>query len=158
MTQNMGIGDIGKPHILFVRDFRFVLKGKYLSESFNKAVQVDYANKELTVSIYEVCEKPTGEIHAHTWADKLESGEYKDEELHLTTYDGCGNELYSRCFQGLKIVKRKNGFDYSSSEAACHVVSLSFEKYEKKPTTDRVHQTMAVEASVDHLNARMFTR
>jgi hypothetical protein len=54
----MGIGDLGKPEMVFVRRFRFTLKGKYLSEMFNKAVEIDYHARKLYVFIIEVYEGP----------------------------------------------------------------------------------------------------
>ncbi len=160
MPQQMGLGDLGKPDMIFVREFRWILKGKYLSEMFNKTVGVDYYNRRLLVSIYEVYESATEaqgkKTHAHAWADRLESGEWNDEELVLITFDGCGNELYAKRFSGLEVKGRQNKFDYSSSEAAAHEVLLSYKSCEDVNTTKDVHPTKPKKAQIDHLNARLF--
>jgi len=151
----MGMGDLGKPEMVFVRKFRWTLKGKYLSEMFNKSVGINYYHKHLTIGIIEVYEKGgSDKTHAHAWAELLESGEC-DEELVFTTFDGCGKELYAKKFSGLKIKNRYNRFDYSDNEEAVHEVSVSYDSCEDVPTTEEVHPTESREVWVDHLNAKM---
>ena len=153
MSQQMGIGELGNPSTVFVREFRFIIKGKYLSESFNKSVSFDYTGKRIFLQIYEVCKE--GEIHAHTWADGVENGQYQDEELQLITFDGSGEELYSKKFYNLKVVHRRTRFDYSSNEVGTHEVILSYEKYENVPVESTIHKTQPRKTHIDHLNARM---
>ncbi len=154
ITHKMGIGKMGEKDIKFVRKFRFVLVGKYLNEWYNKTFYVNYTTKTITLSAYETVDESG--IHIHNWADNMENGKYHDEELTLTTYDGCGHEIYKRHFSGLKLLSRENDFDYSLSDVACHLVQLTYEKCDILPVTKDVHPTTKREAEVDHLNAKLF--
>jgi hypothetical protein len=152
--QNMGLGKLGNPDLTFVRKFRWTLKGKYLNEWYNKSVNLDYSIKLLTFSTYEVYEKD-GKIAIHEWADRMESGEYQDEELLFVTYDGCGNELYARKFTGLKVTNRNNHFDYADSDASMHRVVVTYDQCEVIPVTDQKHfPVIDKETEINFLNSK----
>lgn len=154
MPRNMGIGKLGESHLVFVRKFRWTLKGKYLTEWYNKSVNIDYSVKFLTLSTYEIYDK-NGAVAIHEWADRMESGEYQDEELLFITYDGCGNELYARKFTGLKVTNRSNHFDYTDSDVSMHRVVITFEKCEIIPVTDEKHfPVVTKETEINFLNAK----
>ena len=156
MTKNMGLGVLGERGLSFVRKFRYTLSGNHLSEWFNKESWIDYKKKIISLVAYEAIKDRKIEIH--DWADAMEKGEYPDETLVLTTYNGCGKELYKKRFSELKIEGRKSDFDYSSSDVACTILEISYKECVNEAVTDHVHATEPKETSVDHLNARMFVQ
>lgn len=129
MAINMGLGKLGDPSLVFVRKFRFLLKGNYLDKNFVNKVSVDYQNKTLSFSYYEVYEKIspfTTEIPIHKWGKLMEENPTK-EQLTLTKYDGCGNELYKEVFSGLKVLGQKSDSAYADSDASTRDFVLSYE-------------------------------
>ncbi len=135
MGANMGIGNLGLPGLVFVRQYRFLISGEHLGDDFNFSVHIDYVKKIIKIAAYEVIDD--GVIPIHEWADGMEAGKYLDETLLLVTLDGCGKELYRRRFWGLDITGRENAFNYSSSDVTTHEVTLRYEGCEKEATQDR---------------------
>ena len=134
--RNMGLGELGRPDLTFARSFRFTLESKLVShlESFVKVVKPKFVDKTLYFEVYEVSVKYDGVVfceQVYDWVNSM----YKetDEELTLTTYDGCGNSLYEFKFYGLKTIKHDfNDFDYSSSDVLMQKVLLSYDKVVRK--------------------------
>lgn len=147
MAQNMGIGKLGNPHLIFVRKFRFTLKGKYLEESYNTDVEINYSKKTISFATYEVF--VNNEIPIHVWADSIESQQHEDEELILTTFNGIGESLYAKKFTGLKITDRSNKFDYSDNDVSKYHIILTYENCEKIPVKEK-------EIELNFLNSKIF--
>ena len=130
-TQDMGIGLLGRPDLLFVRKFRWTLEGTSLPESFAINVKIDYFNKTLTFSYYDVVLGNQG-MHALKWASKVANRENPKEELVFKTFDGLGRVLYQVVFSDLRIVGHTSDFDYSSSEAATQNIIVNFRQADAK--------------------------
>lgn len=159
MTQQMGIGPLGNPEIIFVRKFRFILEGKYLQGQWNKAVDVQWTNHTIIIRAYEVI--VDGIVPIHEWADAMEKGKYLDEELTLTTYSGVGEPLYCYKFTNPHIFNRENNYDYSVSDECNHEVHLSYETCEKIPVKNDskwVEPKNVEELEVNHLNAKIWVK
>lgn len=159
--KTMSIGPVGDPSITFVREFRFTLAGEHLSEAFNTSVDVDWGNKTINLAAYEAI-TPQG-IHIHNWCDAMERGEYPDETLVLTTYDGCGKALYQFHFKKLVVRGRRNSFDYANSEVSLHRVNISFEESVKEITNLSCDRDPTIKddrplAEINHLNAKCWTK
>lgn len=154
----MGLGELGGPDMRFVRKFRFLISGDHLSNLFIFSAHISWIGKKIQLTVYEAYKDGNG-IEIHNWADAMEENKYPDESMILTTLDGCGMEIYKRKFSGLKILERENNFDYSDSDISTHIVTLSYEKYEKLPVDTEIKTEMKKEplAQVDHLNGRMWT-
>lgn len=170
----MGLGDLGKNSVVFVREFRFLLESELYPKlsSWITSVSESRLKRELVISGYEAIDDE-GHIHVHNWADILENNCY--DRLKLIHYDGCGIPLYSREYYGVSIVDRKNKFNCASGEVSIHEVTVNYssaktEKYftglKKDPATKVVDcqnthpmppMSMEIdEAEVHHLNACAF--
>jgi len=119
--------------LVFCREFRFTLSGKHLKEHFVKNVKMDLFNKQLNVQIYQVFDGP--DVPAIVWLDKMKETDW-DEELVLTTYDGCGSELYQYKFKGITLKAHTVDYDYSSSKEAVDSLLLGFREYERERLAD----------------------
>lgn len=126
MSQNMSLGKLGEPNLIFVRQFRFILQSEHLSESFNHSVKIDWLNKKITFWTYEVVLE--GKIPIHEWVTEMQQGKYPEEILTLRTFDGLGNEIYQRSFHNLKISAGESNFNYEKSDVVLCEVNISFEK------------------------------
>ena len=156
-NNDMGLGELANPNLIFVRQFRFLISSEHLSDSYNFAVHINWTEKVLTLDAYEVI--VGGSVPIHNWADAMERGDYPDESLGFVTLDGCGNELYRYKFSDLKITGRENYFIYEKSDVSMHKVTLSFGKSEKMSVTSDPHKIMKdmTLAEVNHLNAKGWT-
>lgn len=156
--QLMGIGKLGNPNLIFARQFRWTLKGKYLQDHWNKSVNIQYTDKTINLSAYEVFMED-GTIPIHVWAEGMEKGEFKDESLILTTFDGCGYPLYAYKFIGIKLKSRHSDFDYRSSDVSYHKITLTFDKYRKHQSTESYFPLKKEEkAEVNFLNAKTWVK
>lgn len=157
--KNMGLGSLGRPDIIFLRKFRFTLEGEHLKEDYNYSVRVDWFRQIIKFSAYEVFTPEEG-IHIWNWADAMQKGEFPKETLTLKAYDGCGAVLFAKKFSGLEIISRENNFDYSSSEAVMHELTLQYQAVTNLKTGD-VEKPAAVEEvplQVNHLNERIWVK
>lgn len=121
--KDMGMGELGKPSLIFARKFRWTLEGQNLPQHFFKAVKIDYKNKKIDFEYYDVKDGKIG-FHAHDWAEQL--SKLPEETLLLKTYDGCGNCLYAIEFLNLKLLEHKNDFDYAVSDPSESKISVSY--------------------------------
>lgn len=123
---NMGIGDLGKPETVFSRKFRWTLGSANLPPEFMKHAKFDYVNKTIELSYYDIICAEQG-MHALVWADNIP----RNEELVFTSYDGCGNPLYTLAFSGLTLLSHEADFDYESSEPAVTVLTVRYDTIQK---------------------------
>lgn len=138
---NMGIGPIGHSDTIFVREFRWTLESEstegnfHLPPYFIKKVEVDFGCKTLNIECYEAVIKGQDDIDILKWLDDMSNEEKSSNEqiwLLLTTYDGCGNPIYSYQFHNPKIVGRKTKYDYASSEASTQKICVQYSNYDRK--------------------------
>jgi hypothetical protein len=158
MEHNMGLGELGKPELVFARRFRFILKAEHLKEDFVHSLEVDLKEKLIVVNIYEIIED-NNTINAHEWADNMQEGNYPDETLTLLVLDGAGNELYTRKFYDLKLIGRKNWFDYDKSDASLTELLLYYKRAEYTGPTDvkhKWHENVETTTEINHLNTKMW--
>lgn len=152
---NMGIGELGEPGLVFIRQFRFLIDSQHLSSAFNHSVHIDWSNKMIRLTVYEVFKD--GVIPVHQWADAMEKGEYPNESFNLMTLDGCGNEIYKKRFTGLTIRNRSNEFSYEKSDVSFHTMLISYDECHDEPTsknkTTEIKKTNDA-APINHLNAK----
>lgn len=121
VRKNMGIGKIGSPEAVFVRQFRWTLKGTNLEEDFLKRVKFNFKSQRIKIEVYEVVIK-NEDINIHTWLEK----DLSKEQLVFTTYDGCGVPLYSYIFTDLDIQADTASFDYASSAESTRKITLKY--------------------------------
>src|SRR6516162_5035734 len=117
MEHDMGLGELGRPELVFARRFRFIVNAEHLKGDFVHSIELDLKEKLIVINIYEIVED-NDKINAHEWADNMQEENYPGETLTLLVLDGAGSELYSRKFSRLKVVGRKNWFDYDKSDAS----------------------------------------
>ncbi len=161
MTQDMGLGELEKSSLVFARKFRFNLAGDHLDSIFTSAVEVDYTDKLITIKLMELVDISVDKtaIVAHQWADAMEQKAYPEEVLTLTTYDGCGNELYRNTFHQLTLIGRKNKYDYKDNEV-CEtelVISYRYRNYERgRNETHKCMENPNIDRTteINHLNAK----
>lgn len=123
----MGIGELGSPLVVLVRQFRWTLRGLLLNEFFVRKVHFDFKNKKMNIEAMEaVCNGQ--DINIHQWLE----ADLSREILDFTTYDGCGVPLYTHTFSGLEVIEDSADFDYASSEVSIRKVSLLYKKVERK--------------------------
>jgi len=130
----MGIGEIGRPNVIFPRAFRFLLKSKCLPrlEHFVVKVKPHFTGGTLTLEVYEIIDETDFAQSLHDWIFDLASEKLSDE-LTLTTYDGCGSPLYEMKFTGIKVLDHQlSGFDYSISDTSNQQLLLSFDTVVRK--------------------------
>lgn len=125
---NMGIGKLGNSSLIFVRQFRFNLKGEHLDENCVKGCSFDLVTKTITIDGYEWFEK-NGDVPIETWANGMQTGQWPTETLTLVTYDGCGEPIYEYVFETLTLQNRQLKFDYSTSDESTQKIVLSFKKH-----------------------------
>lgn len=119
--QNMGLGKLGDPTIVFVRQFRWTLGSKILDEHFIKNAKFDFKNQKVYFEAYEIVHKNA--INIHDW---LES-DLSKETLFFTTYDGCGVPIYTYELSNLSIESDTAVYDYSKSDEVTRMVTVSYE-------------------------------
>lgn len=155
MSHSMGLGKLAKPEIVFVRKFRFILGSVNFDPHCIYSLEIDWTAKSILISAYEYI--LDGLIPIHEWADAMEAGNYPEETLTLITVDGCGLELYRRVFKGLKIQRRKNTFNYNTSDVSTHDIILTYDEMEKQAVQEEKHETSEPkEVEINHLNAKTF--
>lgn len=127
-NRSMGIGELGEPTTVFVRTFRWTLRGKRLQEYYMKKVSFDYAAGLVHAEAYEVVTPDGQDIGVQAWLE----GDLRDEELVFTTFDGCGRELYEYRLSGLTLLKDTAEFDYATSDAATRKFTLKYTSTKRK--------------------------
>lgn len=143
--QPMGLGQLGYSNVVFARKFRWTLEATHLESFFQKSVKIDYLNKTIKFSSYQVYDtQGEGQPKSDSliWAERLRNGMYHsdDEEMKFCTYDGCGNCLERTLFSGLKIIElQQDECDYESSDPCLMRVTVQYEdvaygKGDKDPT------------------------
>lgn len=134
--RSMGIGELGRQDLTFARSFRFLLSSKLVKplENFIKFVKPNFIDKTLYFEVYEVIIKYDGIVFCEQVYDWVNSMYNEiDEELTLTTFDGCGVPLYEFKFYGLKTKQHDfSDFDYSVSDVLCQKILLSYDKLVRK--------------------------
>lgn len=125
----MGIGKIGRPNTVFVRNFRWTLQGTNISEHYMKCVKFDYCKHEIEFECYEIVAGDSEDIEIQQW---LENTDFSTEIMTFTTYDGCGISLYEYKFNDLKLLSDTSDFDYANSDASTRKVKIHYESYERK--------------------------
>ena len=143
--------NILNPEYIFVRKFRWTLEAEDFTGHFVKKAHVDYRHKTITVHLYQIHDGK--KVECFEWIDTIPPahalwhGENPDEQLSqgkhltLTTYDGCGNALYSVDFYNVKLSGEETDFDYAVSDEAVEIVYLSFERHERKVHQKKDRQT-----------------
>lgn len=121
---NMGLGLLSSPELIFVRQFRFTLGNEYLNENFVKSVNFDFKNQTMNIEIYEVYHNE--KINIHEWLAR----DLSKEKLIFTTYDGCGNVLYRYIFVIDQLLSSTAAFDMESNEVSIRKMCLQFSSYE----------------------------
>jgi hypothetical protein len=158
MEHDMGLGELGRPELVFARRFRFIVNAEHLKGDFVHSIELDLKEKLIVINIYEIVED-NDKINAHEWADNMQEENYPGETLTLLVLDGAGSELYSRKFSRLKVVGRKNWFDYDKSDASLTEVMLSYKMAEYTGPTDvkhKWHENMEKTTEINHLNTKMW--
>ncbi len=118
----MGLGKIGKVKIWpCVFRFKLFSKQEELVNAFTQTVEFNLKQNTIELTIAEGGD----DERIYDWIKYmvLDNG---IDELALTTYDGCGQPLYSIQFQGVKATNHKLRFDYSVSDITKHQLNLSF--------------------------------
>lgn len=152
---------------VFVRKFRWTLNSKqldekFLSEIYFQSVDISYApSKLIHLRAVEFINKEQ-DAPIFEWLLNIKD----DEELTLTTYDGCGCPIYEQIFTGMALVNMDNSFDYSISECSTIEAVLSFKdvnrRFVYKPELEST-KTLGVtqnaeveEIELCFLNSKMF--
>lgn len=130
--QPMGIGELGKPDLVFSRKFRWTLRGTRLPEHFAKTVSFDFVKRQLSFTYYDICHVGKDGMHALVWVDLIERHQVPHEFLVFTTFDGCGSPLYRLAFFDLKILEHSSDFDYASSEESCQHITVGYQHCSKE--------------------------
>ena len=126
----MGIGKLGDPSVIFVRQFRWTLESDSLEPDWNKSIDIDYQNKLIKFEAYEVFVDGTVPILA--WCDHMMEKHRNVECLFLSTFDGCGELLYQCNFFNVKIVSQNSSFNYESSKESVQQITVSYESMKRK--------------------------
>lgn len=111
--------------LIFVRKYRFVLNGASLPQEFVQNVDVNFIKKTLKVELYGVYDN--GIFTCHDWLERFEDGlDELNEDFVLTTYDGCGKELFKYVFSMPRLEDKTENFDYCDSETTTLTAVFSF--------------------------------
>jgi hypothetical protein len=119
---NMGLGQLADPQLIFVRKFRWTMKSNILQEHFVKRVDFDFAKQIINMEVMEVVCQNADDINVQQW---LESP-LANDTLVFTTYDGCGNALYQYEMSGLQLLSDWASFDYCLSDESSRKVGLYY--------------------------------
>lgn len=135
-NRSMGIGKLGTAETVFVRKFRWTLSSEKLSEHFMKEARINFKKKTIHFKCYEaILRSEDPEIEIQDW---LELPNHKDEIMTFTTYDGCGQEIYTMKFKGIEVISDEAGFDYADSDASVREVTVSWDSYKREISKDIV--------------------
>lgn len=131
--RDMGMKDhpINNKEIVFPRSFRFTFHPESNNDLHWRVtkVNVDYVSRRIALALYEL-----DDLSTHEWLTYL-LGKKAKETVTIRTYDGCGNELYSLKFKNIKLESHYVPYNYASSEAVTHRITLTFDGVEAiKPT------------------------
>ena len=148
VRENMGIGPVGvgDPNVVFVRKFRWTLSCPSSSEYWMQSVAFDWLTKRIKCSAFEVW-LPPGVVPIIDWLENF--AKHKKKPVVFTTWDGCGQELYSYEFEGLRLESNESSFDYSSSDVSTRTFTLSYDKVKVK-VAKRVPKELKIECVVDN--------
>lgn len=130
MQLSMSMPDI--QNTVFVKKCRWTLHGTNLpkiGEYFFSSFHFTYPNT-IQISAYETIYQNTDGTWSDSpiveWLEKL--SERPDEELILSTCDGCGNIIYQTVYNNLILNTSSINFDYSSSEVSTINFTLTCSK------------------------------
>ncbi len=142
-NRNMGIGEIGRTDLTIVRQFRWTFGNELLTEHFMKSVNFDFVNQIIHFESYEIAENGK-DIGVQKWIEERSW----DETLVFTTYDGCGQALYTYKFSETQIISDSSSFDYESSEASVRKISVKYVSIERefhlKETVNEINEEHSV--------------
>jgi hypothetical protein len=137
--EDMGLGKMASPDMVFARTFRWTLQCKHFREEVVKSVKINHRNRELAVELYDMTFEGS-EFQALKWLTQvLNQTPHQDSDLLLTTYDGCGNPLYGMKFRGIYLLEHQMDLDYEISEVITQKAVLGYTfcgiGYHEKPKT-----------------------
>jgi hypothetical protein len=133
-NQPMGLGPIGAPDTIFVRKFRWTLKGDHLSEYFVTKVAFDFVAKVIDIGVLEAVLPNDTDIEAVRWLEHP----WDKETLTFCTFDGCGVPIYDYVFSGLTLTSDTADFDYSSSDPSIRKIKIKYDKCVRNSRLNRV--------------------
>lgn len=126
----MGMGILGDPGLIFARQFRVIFAPDGIPKEFIKDVSIDYFNKIINLSVYDVAYKDSG-FHAFKWVDDLEKG--INNHAKMTYYDGCGTALFEMDFYEIEVTEFKEDcLKSDSSDVSTPKLSLKYKNSEKR--------------------------
>lgn len=123
---------IASPDTVFVRKFRWIVSADHFSETaVFRSVKVSCLKKQIELNAHEIIIKKDNQwedISIFHWLKHITP----EEKLTFTTYDGCGQPLYSCVYSGLELLGADMSFDYGSSDVSTLDIVLSYKEVERK--------------------------
>lgn len=117
--------------IIPILTYRYALSNKDGNiESFVKSCNIDFINKTLNISLYEVIYK--GEMLVNEWLLNI-----SQENLILTVFDKFRNPIYKCTFSGLILLSDKSYFDYDKTDISTRDIILSYKSITKEYLYDK---------------------
>ena len=126
----------GVSDIRLVRKNLWSLSGDNVKSEWFSSLQIDYTSKKLTLGLFQFITPDLDDPHlsfveSAEWAEQY-AKEFRQQDLTLTTTDAEEEPVYQVRFEGCKIVKRTDSFDYNSTDPAIHKIEMTFEAAKKR--------------------------
>jgi hypothetical protein len=134
--KNMGVGKLGDPDSLFIRECRWTLESNTLDQHYAKKVDFDFCNGKVYVEVMELVFPGDDSMQVHDWIDSLKDNQ---QSVVFTTYDGCGNPIYRYTLSKLAVYEDRASFDYASSEVASRKLLLHYGTLKREFLLKRKH-------------------
>ncbi len=122
----MGMGKLGSPDVILVREFRWILEAPGLDKSFIQRVEFDFVHHTVKLSALEAVMRGEKEIQLQTWLEKPTG------PMVFTTCDGCGERIYRYELDNLEKMADTIVFDYTSSLPASRKVTIFYGSIKKE--------------------------
>lgn len=122
----------GVSDIRLVRKNRWTLSGDDVKPEWLSSLQIDYTSKKLTLGLFQFITPDLDDPHLSVVESTVWAERNVVQDLTLTITNAEGEPVCQVRFEGCKIVKRTDSFNYDSIDPAIHKVEMTFEKAQKR--------------------------
>lgn len=132
-TTNMQGHPVHSPNIIIPRTFRWTLTNENHADIhwWMKNIKTNFVDKEIIIEMFDDAK---GVVF--NWLQALVNKDKDANAITLAHLDGCGDEISSINFLGLKIKNHITEYDYGSSEILTHKVTISYNRIDRTNRPD----------------------
>lgn len=108
-------------NVNFIMDSRWLLESEGLEAHSVKSVKFDYAKNAINIEAFEILDGD--KIPISEWVDSS----FDEKTIKFISLNESGNEIFSRVYTGLTVVKNQLGFSYNSMKPAIRKISIKYQ-------------------------------